>query len=236
MSQAVEDLLSSNVMDRRFNLPLVSVHRNPHIYCADVIRTLEALGPEEKDYANTVRLRYRDTFLEDCEIANGLITTYPGEESASHDDLLGACILNSEEFQGSNSFAERAVIYLTKKDGSYIFNEEDSERHNIFRFLFLLPTLKSLAGFRVNFLLSQVAYSLHLLFHLWTTKPHDMSGHNKIWLTIPTMMKHPLSRAAIEYWAQKQTEKGFTPKTMFETHYLTECPWFAKWATDDWLK
>ena len=229
MSVCTNELLASNVIDTRFGLPLVSVARNPHIYCADAVRVLETLGPEEKAMADDIRVFYEHTFLRDCEINPGLITTYPGEEIASHDDLLGAAFMSN----GSNSFAERVAIYLLKEDGSYT-DTDKKERFNVFRFLFLSPTVRSLALFRVG-ILSQILYCAALLFNLWFAKPGQLSGHNKLWLTFPTMLKHPLSGLLIRYWDKTQIKRGLTPKKMFETAILRECPWFGKWAPESWI-
>lgn len=241
MANAYSDLVESNVWDKDRVLPLVPMHLNPHIYAAYAVRVLESLGWPEALHARNIdpsnekwpltsaafniRDHYKDTFLKDCEKEPGLLYTYPDRGVASHDDAHGAAFLN----QG---FAERCVTRLMVHDGSYT-DGVDSENKNQYRFIFFLPSLRAFAQFRVG-ILSQLEFIAALLTNLWFTKDGSTDGHLLLWLAFPEMKKNALTSVFIYYWADQWTKRGYTPKTIFTSYYLTECPWFAKYARNDW--
>jgi hypothetical protein len=207
-------------MDMRWVLPTCPMHLNPHIYTAYAVRILESQSDQTD--AGALRSLYANSLLKECEKSPGLITTFPGQGIASHDDLYGGSFL-------CPSLAGRALDYLDRTDGVYRETEP-----TIFRFLFLKPALKSWAeGFSVGYL-SQLQFALHCMFHLATAKPGETSDHLMIWLAIPSMRKFPLSSIFIDIWVRVWTKRGMTPRIVFTAYYLTEVPWFAKFALDDW--
>lgn len=247
MKIAYDELLSSNVWDKRFDLPCVPTDLNPHIYAAYAIRVLEsqsrldglapytyqwARGPldsqnEELSHSGAAALRehYADTFLKSCEKSPGLITTYPGGGPSSYDDAHGAAFLNP-------GFASRCIDRLSRHDGAYT-DETDSEEKNVYRFPFFLPALKAHAGFRVG-ILTQLQFALALLFKFFFPTKGEYSGHLLLWLSFPAMGKFPISGAAIEFCTKRWVSQGLSPKKIFSESYLTGCPWFSEWARGDW--
>jgi hypothetical protein len=235
MPSAYDELLISTAWDKRFDLPTVPIHLNPHIYTAYAVRILESLTYDEETTLNdsmsypgaqVIRQHYADHFLKDCEDQPGLVRTYPGAGASSHDDAHGAAYLN-------RGFAERCVDRLSRHDGSYT-DGPDSETKNIYRFLFLLPSLKAFAGFRLG-LITQLQFVLALMTNLWFTRPSSTDGQLLLWLAFPKMRRYPFMGAFIDYWSQKWEQRGYTPQVIFQKYYLVECPWFGQWARKDWL-
>ena len=214
---AYEALLKSNAMDTRWNLPICPMHANPSIYTAYAVRVLASHG--ELFAADAIILRYEKPFLADCEKSSGLITTFPGHGVASHDDMYGAAYL-------SKRFAGRAIDYLIRTDGVY------REGHpSVFRFLFLMPALKAFAGFTVG-AWSQIQFSIHCMFHLFTAKEGQTSDHLMIWLAYPAMSERAISGPFVKLWASRWIKRGYSPKAIFSKHYLTEVPWFGEFAKE----
>ncbi len=236
MTAVVESLKKSNVWSETWSIPLVPQHANPHIYTAYTMRILES--PKLVDTLDhelnltieilDIRANYR-RFLDGCEGLAGVITTFPGGMSeaglSSHDDAYGASYLLPD-------FAKRCAVALEMNDGVYGIPPLN-EKRNFYRFLFVRSAMRSWAGFRIG-LLSQASYIASLLFHLIFTKDGDTSGHLLLWLSFPTMRQYPMCKTAIDFWAARWTKAGYTPKSIFAKHYLTECPWFAEYARDDW--
>jgi hypothetical protein len=220
----LEELKSSNVMDTRYGLPLVGIHRNPHLYFAVVFKIL--IHNDVIIAFNEFYISYME-FLKDCEVKPGLITTYPGSEAASHDDIMG--VIESMRPAGVCS---RVLNYLKSNYGNYNYN--GSRRANFFRFFYFYPYLKASIGKGFPLVL-QILYSIHVLFHLYFTKKGEFSGHNKLWVTFKVMKRYRLTRAVIKFWSKTQEARGITPKYMYQNHYLKECPWFGKWAPESWL-
>ncbi len=228
---AFNELLISNVWDKRFDLPTVASAANPHIYCAYVVRILESFesgsSKTNASGAKTIRLQYAEEFLPKCEEYGkpGLIRTFPDTGSASHDDAHGAGFLNRE-------FAQRCIYYLAQHDGSYT-DQVDAEAKNIYRFLFMMPALRAHAGFRVG-VVSQIQFIIALLAQLWFSEAGSTDGHLLLWLAFPAMRQSRVVSAVIDYWCDTWTRRGYTPRSIFRTKYLTESPWFGEWARDDW--
>lgn len=223
---ALYELKISNAWSEQFNLPLVPIHANPSIYTAYAVRVLESLGAEGNI---EIRMSYLK-FLAGCESEPGLIVTFPGGYSkdgmASHDDVLGAAFM-------SPTFAARVTNLLSKNDGLYGRADELTERHNYYRFLFVRTALRAWAGHHIG-AISQAQYIGSLLYHLIFTKDGVTSGHLLMWLTFPVMNQFPACAAMIAFWSDRWAKRGYTPKTIFTRHYLTECEWFGRWARDDW--
>ena len=221
-----QELTASNAWSDTHRLPLVPMHANPSIFTAYATRLLESL---EADGSIEVSASYLK-FLAGCESEPGLIVTFPGGWSikgmASHDDVMGAAFM-------SPGFATRVCNLLAINDGIYGRKGELDDRNNFYRFLFVRSFLRASGGFHVG-LISQIQYVASLLFHLIFTKEGDTSGHLLMWLTFPVMRQFPLCAGVIAFWSDRWKKRGYTPKMIFSTHYLTEIPWFAKWARDDW--
>lgn len=222
---AYQELLESNVMDPRFDLPLVPDHLNPHIFCAYAVRMLESNG--DVGGSLTIRSKYTADFLSRCEKGSGLITTFPGSDIASHDDVYGAAFLDSR-------FAGRALDFLKHSDGIYSQLPTDVHRF-YYRFIFFTPALKAWAGFRVG-IFSQVQFSAALAAHMMTEKKGETSNHLLFWLALPAMRKGLISGPAVLIWSYFWQKRGVTPKSVFTNNYLTICPWFGKWAKDEWME
>jgi hypothetical protein len=167
-----------------------------------------------------------ETYLGLCEAPTGYIRRYPQGERASHDELLGAAYL-------SDRFAARAVKFLSSRRGYWSDAEVPATRDNIRRFIFLMPYLRSRAGFRVG-PISQILFSLHVLYSAFFVKRGEVSGLLKIWLMAKEMRKYALCRTVLRLWAARWTRRGFTPKKIFTEIYLKEISVLGEMAKDSW--
>jgi hypothetical protein len=171
------------------------------------------------------------TFLHSCMIVPGLFNRWPDGTGGktSHDELVGMAYLNQEA-------ARQIVDYLTEKDGEYnntSFKETIPEENNQFRFIWLLPFLKSCAKYRVS-LISQVLWISCLLTDFFKKKENlDGSGLTMRWLMCERMGQYWLSALAIFFWKLKMKSLGVGPKYIFENKYLVEVPVFAENALEE---
>lgn len=213
---SIEALKKSNAWDVRFDLPLVPHHNNPHIYLGFVFRILgaNALPMWPNAYA----------YIAACEVEEGYITRWPLSDDTSHDELMGAAFIAPQ-------FAERAIAFITKRDGHYCLENPPIEKSNVYRFIFLMPFLKACAGYHVS-TLSQVLFSAHVLHSAFFVKPGETSGILKIWLMAGKMREYPICKGPLWIWSWRWTRRGFTPKTIFTKYYLKDCPIFSQLAKD----
>lgn len=227
---AGKDLIASNAWDARYSLPDCPDQSNPHIYTAYAVRLIRGVADDlatKTDIISIVVNYYR--FLVLCEFVPGAITTWPSTGLSSQDDAFGAAYL-------SDTFAARCADLLDKNDGVYGPRGTNDESKNFYRFFWFAPCVRAMAGSaeRVG-LWSQAQYVIALLFHIWFTKPGDTSGMLLFWLGFPAMRKFPITSAFISLWSWTWTRRGYTPKIIFTAYYLTDHPWFAKYARVDWL-
>lgn len=213
------ELKQSNAWDRASSLPLIPMHSNPWIYTAYCYRVFaDLIEPNEREAINSaVKVR-----LVECEPVIGYVSKYPGDTSpTSHDELLGAAYLSVD-------FAKRALVFLDQHDGTYTLGEP-TLASNMYKFVFMVPALKALAGYRVG-LFSQFLFSVLVLWDAFHTKPGEANDTLKIWLCYPAMRFYPVSGAALSIWETRWLKRGYNPKTIFKNNYLTEVPILTKYA------
>lgn len=218
---ALDRLKSSNAWDQRFALPLVPFHSNPFIYCAYAHRIFwPKTSQNERDELSSAVSEH----VKRCEAEPGYIWRWPWDSNTSHDELLGAAYLDP-------GFAARAIDFLSRSDGAYD-QFDKSIRQNVYRFIFLLPALKSFAGFEVS-IFSQAMFGIAALANAYLGKVGEASGTLKIWLCAPAMRKYPISEFCLILWEKKWKSKGQSAKEIFTKHYLTEVPVFGEFARED---
>jgi hypothetical protein len=193
------DLKQSKVWDARFDLPLVPEHNNPHVYGSYIFSLLGE--PEE------LRQRFA-AYIISCETAPGQITRWPDGSGGrvSHDEIFGAASFDSD-------IAQDILWRLFYNDGLY--NKDDREVDNNWRFFFLTPYLRSLINrkrpdFRVS-LWSKCMYVIPVLISaILHTKSQGASGPLKIWKMNKEMRRHALCGITIRIWEKAMLKKGIT--------------------------
>ena len=210
------------------NLPVFPKYDNPWIYLTYVMRLL-GWDKSKEDFPPWFLTALAERFQK-CEAFPGFVTRWPLQQAGftSHDELMGACYISPE-------FTSRAERFLDVHSGLYSLDENPGEDTDIDRFIFMRPFMRASddADYPVS-LLSQAAFSAHLLWDLLFTHEGDVDGRLKIWLMLPAMSRYPLSNLALKFWAWRWTKRGWTPKRIFTEVYLKEYAFLGEWARSDW--
>lgn len=211
---ALEALRASTAWDHKWDLPLFPMHQNPLIYCAYAFRICDVMpGPDGAERFPSIQKL--SELLTARETEDGWIG------KVSHDELLGMAYL-------SKNFARRLVERIELSDGFY---GEHALKPYFYRFPFFYPAVRVFAGLPLGFF-SQLGAAASFLWNVLVTSPDTTSGILKLWLCAAELRKHPLIRPAVAFWEWRWTKRGFTPKTIFQKHYLTEVPVMAEIAPD----
>jgi hypothetical protein len=232
MSETLARFQASNAWDTRYALPLVPIHNNPWIYSAYALKIMRASGLTSSE---EMQLLYHfESYASGCRIEPGLFNRWPDGTGGvtSHDELMGMAYVSSD-------FACELLAFLQKTDGVYCNKREeldssDSERFNVFRFVFLEPFLRARAGYRVG-LFSQLQFSAHVVRDMCSRRPDDTSdagGLARLWLMLDTMEKYPIPGIAIYFWRKRMKTIGWSPKRVFQ-NYLSECPIYRQEVSDE---
>ncbi|MEO0271998.1 MAG: hypothetical protein ABIM30_02775 [candidate division WOR-3 bacterium] len=199
----IETLKSSNVWDHRYNLPLVPIHNNPHLYCA---------------YASLICKYHFDveSHIKRCRAKDGLIYRWPNQwgGTLSHDEILGLC------FTSPNTVEE---IYYHLIENNYDYG------HNVRldRFPHLISMMKVAIGMKLT-LLDQLSLALYFIVDCFMKKDRHESSRLRRWLMSNILIEAPyLVAQAVELWRYIMNKRGITPKYLF-SRYLVECPWFLE--------
>jgi hypothetical protein len=198
----IEKLKRSTIWDKRYDLPLFPELNNPWIYSAYVWKLLGKPSEMIGHFITHSLKCFNKSF--------GVYRRWPDGSGGkfSHDEIIGmAYVMPSAAFLLLEDLAER--------DGLY--NENDTEADNMYRFIFLVPFLRQCAGFKVS-LISQAKYIAHILFSAFTWKGGS-SGPLKIWLMNDKMRELPLCALAIYFYEMIMNKKGVTLAWMLKEHF-----------------
>lgn len=200
----MNDLRQSKVWDERYDLPLFRLFNNPFIYSAYIWKLLGK--PED------LKIKLNDYALK-CMTGIGRFTRWPDGTGGkfSHDEIIGIA------FIGVENIAESILVNLQMSDG--IYNQDDTEADNMYKFIFLEPFLRQCAGLKVSYI-SQAKYIAHILFSAFTWKKDSgSSGVLKIWLMNDKMKTLPLCGLAILIYEKIISKKGVTLGWMISEHF-----------------
>lgn len=189
-----------------WQLPLIPIHSNPHMYLALVA----LMSPVDQTKM--------DEYFQSC---NKVHTVYRFPDGRggnfSHDEVLGAAAY-------SKSAADALYQRLEKNDG-YFPDEHGkfTESRYFYRYVFLEPYLRARTDLAVS-TWSQAKWS----FYVWLSilrhgaDDFDPDGVLKIWLMGQSVKKYPLMNFSYEIWKKVMKKRGIGPKMIFTSHYLNE--------------
>jgi len=238
--ESYEKLKRSLAWDSLYNLPLVRLHNNPHLYCAySIALLLSLLKPDEESCKDELHLSYvcwMDYFayLDKCspEGHAGFYHRWPDGRggSTSHDEVIGIAWL------GGPLIARAILSRLEEFDGDYKGPGQVEGRlgeFNLYRFLFLKPYLKACAGYRVSWF-SQALWVLTTIAPDFFTDRSKLSAGSLLrnWLMSKRMETLPISGAAIRAWKSRMKALGVGPKWCLE-RYLSEIPELREIAQEE---
>lgn len=223
----LDQFIESNAWDSRFQLPTCPMNNNPWIYSAYAQKLMKQDGHVLDDSAI-------EQFFAQCSVPKipGLFHRWPDGSGGtnSHDEILGAAYL-------SRDIAKQILLYLDAHDGDFSDLGETSENpfhFNVYRMVFLRPYLLARAyPDQTIGVLSQSAWSGHIIFDAFTRKMDDAGGALRNWIMFEEMERFPLCKAAISIWKERMRKASLTPKTAFsmEPH---ECPVYTQNAPEAW--
>lgn len=218
-SEILEKFKSSNVWDFENNLPTCPDLNNPYIYMAYA----------KKLIGNIQQNTFMD-FYSQCEVQKGLFNRWPHNRGGltSHDELIGAAYISAD-------VAKDIVDYLVKNDGIYNNCGDTSEygdsRFNMYRHYFLMPYLKSAAGYNVS-LVSQVIFCAYILSSMFNNEP--LGSKLKLWLMMSLMRRFFLVDVMWNIWKIKQKKYGVTLSACFKEE-LKKYPVYVEVSGDEFF-
>jgi len=212
------DLSLTELWHAVWQLPLIPIHANPHMYLA-LIAMMNPNIPQGR----------MDAYFQACNQAETVYRFPDGKGgNFSHDEVLGAAAY-------SQIAAVQLYDRLETNDGSFPdeFGHFPSERY-FYRYIFLKPYLRARIGMEVS-LVSQSLWSAHVIWSMIMNKRHnfDPDGLLKVWLMGQAVKKYFVMNYFYEMWKKVMKSRGIGPKMIFKDHYLNECPTMARIAPDD---
>lgn len=202
-----------------YQLPLIPIHNNPHIYMALVMLCSPGAVPQER----------ADAYFQACNQAETVYRWPDGRGgNFSHDEVLGAAAYSQ---MAAVSLYDR----LEQNDG--VFPDEHGKIYPgryFYRYVFLKPYLRARIGMPVS-VWSQSLWSAHVIWSMIMNKRQnfDPDGLLKVWLMGQAVKPYPLMNFSYELWKKVMKSRGIGPKMIFESHYLNECPTMQRIAPED---
>ncbi len=201
-----------------WQLPLIPIHANPHIYMA-LINLMNPSVPQDR----------MDAYFQQC---NQVTTVYRFPDGRggnfSHDEVIGAAAYSAPA-------AAQLYMRLEKNDG-YFPDEHGkvSESRYFYRYPFLEPYLRARNGLTVS-TWSQVKWSFYVWLSILRSSPDDFDpdGLLKIWLMGQSVKPYPLMDFSYSVWKKVMKKRGIGPKMIFTSHYLNEAKTMRVIAPDD---
>lgn len=202
-----------------YQLPLIPIHNNPHIYMALVMLCSPGAVPSQR----------ADAYFQSC-VAEDTYYRWPDGRGGnfSHDEVLGAAAYSQIAAVTLYSELEKNDGFFPDEHGSI----KDVSRY-FYRYTFLKPFLRARIGMEVG-IVGQSLWSAHVIWSMIMNKRHnfDPDGVLKVWLMGQSAKNYPLMNFSYELWKKVMKSRGIGPKMIFTGHYLNECPTMARIAPD----
>lgn len=202
-----------------WQLPLIPIHANPHMYLA-LVAMMNPNIPQGR----------MDAYFQSCNQAETVYRFPDGRGgNFSHDEVLGAA-----------AYSQLAAVSLYDRlemnDGSFpdeYGSVKDVSRY-FYRYTFLKPFLRARIGMEVG-IVGQSLWSAHVVFSMIKNRSHnfDPDGVLKVWLMGQSAKNYPLMNFSYELWKKVMKSRGIGPKMIFTDHYLDEAPTMARIAPND---
>lgn len=212
------DLSLTELWHQIYQLPLIPIHNNPHIYMA-LVTLMNPSVPQSR----------MDAYFQSCNKTHTVYRFPDGKGgNFSHDEVLGAAAY-------SQIAAVSLYDILETNDGLFPdeFGKFDQTRY-FYRYIFLKPYLRARIGMPVS-IWSQGLWSLHVGWSILMNRRHnfDPDGLLKVWLMGQAVKPYPLMNFSYELWKKVMKSRKIGPKMIFTDHYLNEAPSMREIAPDD---
>jgi hypothetical protein len=225
----LEAFQQSDMWDAEFNLPLSPQNNNPWFYLACAVRIMygSIASPAVDETLFNDIMKYTNQ----CEKSPGLLNRWPnGQSQVSHDELIGACYLNTH-------FAKRCQTYLEDHKGEYnnTGNPESLPlEFNFYRFPWFVQFVKACAGNSMS-LLSQALWAYNILWNCVTVSATKLDTSMILlnWVMCDIMQCYPLSNHVVKLWKWRLNKLGITPKMVLAIE-PKQNPIMAELAPSDW--
>lgn len=217
----LERLMQSELWSSVYNLPLIPMHNNPHIYLAVILQCLQGQAPSLEAQAAS--------YYKACDKAETVYRWPDGRGgNFSHDEVLGAAAYSKE--------AALSLYYrLDGHDGIMPDEHGNLDQSRYFwRYIFLKPYLRARAGLDVS-VWSQALWSAHVTWSMIKNRRDnfDPDGLLKVWIMGPGVKDYPMMNFFYEAWKKVMKSRGIGPKMIFTDHYLNEAPTMREIAPND---
>jgi len=212
------DLSLTELWHHIWQLPLIPIHANPHMYLA-LVTMMNPNIPQAR----------LDAYFQSCDKAETVYRFPDGRGgNFSHDEVLGAAAYSQ---MAAVSLYDR----LEQNDG--VFPDEHGKIYPgryFYRYVFLKPYLRARIGMPVS-VWSQSLWSAHVIWSMIMNKSHnfDPDGLLKVWLMGQSAKNYPLMNFSYELWKKVMKSRGIGPKMIFTSHYLNEAKTMREIAPND---
>lgn len=227
---SLDSFKQSNMWAWKYSLPLSPQNNNPWFYLACAIKIINK--HDDIDRIDRSDLEHSiDQYHSGCITSNGTLSRWPGSSSqTSHDELIGACYLDSY-------YAQQILVTLHENSGNYNNSGEKETvplEFNFYRFPWFIQYVKARAGMNLS-LAAQILWIYLLVWDMIKTKSdsNDSSGRLLIWVMSEHMNKFLLCRLVINLWIKRMNRLGITLKRML-TLEPRENPVMAELSPESW--